>query len=157
MLSIMRHAETVANVHGRRQGWGDSPLSKAGETQAIEAGRRLKGLFDKVFCSPLGRATATVDLMSLDVPVFMLDELRERDWLNESDCDVMQRLEPLLCRDDLDRSLIVTHGRTARLFEAMITSRKLSDIKAFANTEVRSFTPYLDVFFTALWRPQDDF
>lgn len=153
----MRHAETVANVHGRRQGWHDSPLSEAGKLQSIKAGKLMHGLFDRVLCSPLGRATETVKLMSLGVPVTMLDELRERDWLNESDCDVMQRLKPLLCRDDLDRSLIVTHGRTARLLESIITSRKLSNIKAFANTEVRSFTPYLDVFFTTLWRPQGDF
>ena len=153
----MRHAETVANVHGRRQGWGDSPLSEAGKLQSIKAGELMHGLFDRVLCSPLGRATETVKLMSVGVPVILLDELRERDWLHESDCDVMQRLQPFLCRDDLDRSLIVTHGRTARLLEAMITSRKLTEIKAFANTEVRSFTPYLDVFFTTLWRPQGDF
>ena len=73
---LARHGQTEWNAAGRRQGRLDSPLTALGIAQA----RRLAATgADRIFTSPLGRATATARLAAegLGVPVEVVDELAE--------------------------------------------------------------------------------
>ena len=59
-LYLVRHGESVANHYARHAGWGQTPLSAQGEKDAVEAGRKIKGLsFDRVYVSDLLRAKQT--------------------------------------------------------------------------------------------------
>lgn len=59
-IVLLRHGESEANVAGRWQGQGDTPLSPAGRRQAELVAERLAGWrFDRVISSDLGRARAT--------------------------------------------------------------------------------------------------
>jgi 2,3-bisphosphoglycerate-dependent phosphoglycerate mutase len=63
---MVRHAQSEWNRQGRFTGWADPPLTEAGETEAIRAGRALdKGgfRFDHVFTSRLRRAQHTARLI----------------------------------------------------------------------------------------------
>lgn len=40
-LALLRHGESTTNAAGQFTGWTDVPLTVAGRSQAIEAGRRL--------------------------------------------------------------------------------------------------------------------
>ena len=64
-LYIMRHGETELNKKKLLQGQMDCPLSKAGEEQAREAGRKIRErelTFDRIYSSPLCRAVRTASL-----------------------------------------------------------------------------------------------
>ena len=41
-LYLMRHGETLFNVHHKNQGWCDSPLTERGHAQARIAGRHFR-------------------------------------------------------------------------------------------------------------------
>ncbi len=59
-ISLVRHAETAANVAGVWQGTSDSPLSEAGRDQIERLGRRFAAApFDLVVTSDIGRARET--------------------------------------------------------------------------------------------------
>ena len=61
-LVLVRHAESEANIGGRWQGQGDSPLSERGKSQARALAERIArvGLQpDLVVCSDLRRASET--------------------------------------------------------------------------------------------------
>lgn len=59
-LFLIRHGQSVANLHTYYTGHGDVPLTDLGREQAGEAGRKLKNItFDKVFTSDLTRASDT--------------------------------------------------------------------------------------------------
>ncbi len=68
MIYLLRHGETAFNAAGRYQGQADSPLTERGEIQALSAGEvlaaRLQGSKARVFCSPLGRARQTAELVA---------------------------------------------------------------------------------------------
>ena len=61
-LWLVRHGETVWNLDGRVQGWGDPPLSGTGRAQARRLEPRLKGTFTAVYNSGLRRTTETAQL-----------------------------------------------------------------------------------------------
>ena len=64
-LIVVRHGETKANLAGRWQGHGDSPLTEAGIAQAEAVARRLKGCrFSKLYSSDLGRALQTAQIIA---------------------------------------------------------------------------------------------
>ena len=68
MLYLIRHGQTIWNREGRKQGHGDPPLTAVGREQARAAGRFLaKSLIAenecKIFCSPLGRAISTAEII----------------------------------------------------------------------------------------------
>ena len=63
VVYVARHGDTAWTVSGQHTGLTDLPLIASGETNAIRLGERLKGLkFEKVFTSPLQRATRTCEL-----------------------------------------------------------------------------------------------
>lgn len=83
---LARHGQSVSNAIGRFQGVQDVPLSELGQRQAealrtAVRGRRLA----HVYASPLKRArrTAEIAMAGLDVPLTVVDDLRELslgDW-----------------------------------------------------------------------------
>lgn len=78
-LYLCRHGQTVYNNLGLAQGCCDSPLTELGKEQALNA----KSYFDKnnikydvVYCSPLGRAKETCQIITGKVGI-CLDGLKE--------------------------------------------------------------------------------
>jgi len=68
-LVLLRHGESQWNLENRFTGWVDVPLSPKGETEAHQAGEKLKAAgirFDVAFTSVLQRAIRTLE-MALDV------------------------------------------------------------------------------------------
>ena len=87
LLVLVRHGQSEWNAKNLFTGWRDPGLTETGETEAREAGRRLKALglsFDIAYTSALTRAQATLDLMleemGLMVPIIQDERLNERDY-----------------------------------------------------------------------------
>lgn len=60
-LYLVRHGQTYFNIYNKLQGWGNSPLTKKGEQNAQDVGKRLKDIhFDAAFCSDTTRAIDTI-------------------------------------------------------------------------------------------------
>lgn len=94
-LVLLRHGQSQWNLENRFTGWMDVPLTDMGETEARQAGEKIKaaGLhFDRTFTSVLQRAIRTLELV-LDV----LDQAglpNERDQaLNERHYGDLQGLD----------------------------------------------------------------
>ncbi|WP_377190372.1 histidine phosphatase family protein [Ruegeria meonggei] len=73
-IFLFRHGETDWNVHSKRQGHLDSPLTQRGQLQAKENARRLRHQLPldgevAVFASPLGRARDTALIMAKDLEI----------------------------------------------------------------------------------------
>ena len=92
MIYLVRHGQTQWNHEKRFQGQQDSPLTELGRDQAVNVGcylafiRGLEAPYE-IFCSPLGRARQTFDVMRVwasgFIPVYFDDRLMERafgDW-----------------------------------------------------------------------------
>ena len=78
---LWRHGQTVWNFEDRFQGQTDIPLNETGVSQAERAARLLAALQpDAIFCSDLGRATATAAPLAriTGLPVTVEKDLRER-------------------------------------------------------------------------------
>ena len=59
-LYLVRHGQSVANLHAYYTGQCDAPLTDLGRQQAAEAAKKLEHLkFDKVYTSDLSRAAET--------------------------------------------------------------------------------------------------
>lgn len=68
-LYLMRHGETLFNVHHKNQGWCDSPLTERGHAQARIAGRHFRELGirpDHFFSSTSERASDTLEDVCLE-------------------------------------------------------------------------------------------
>jgi len=84
-FTFLRHAESVGNAQGIRQGQGDLPLTDAGRTaaQTLAQHWRSAGLtFDALITSPLQRARETAHILAqaLNLPAPEEDPLlMERD------------------------------------------------------------------------------
>jgi 2,3-bisphosphoglycerate-dependent phosphoglycerate mutase len=64
-LIAIRHGETEWNVQGRHMGQLDSPLTLLGIQQAEAIAKRLRHLpFNTLYCSDLGRAIRTAQIVS---------------------------------------------------------------------------------------------
>lgn len=64
-LYLTRHGQTLWNLENRLQGWGDSPLTEKGISNAMSLRERLKKIsFYEVYASPLGRTTETALIVS---------------------------------------------------------------------------------------------
>jgi broad specificity phosphatase PhoE len=77
---LARHARTVWNEEGRRQGQLDSPLLAGGASTTALLSRALsEQVVDGIFTSPLGRAAATAGIFGRDLglPVIEIPELTE--------------------------------------------------------------------------------
>jgi probable phosphoglycerate mutase len=80
-LIIVRHGETQANLDGRWQGHGDSPLTKTGIAQAEAVAQRLKqSSFSQLYSSDLGRALQTAQIIAdrTGHEIVLDKDLRER-------------------------------------------------------------------------------
>ena len=63
VVYVARHGETAWSLSGQHTGRTDLPLTPNGERNAHRLGGRLKGMtFQKVFTSPLQRASRTCEL-----------------------------------------------------------------------------------------------
>lgn len=103
-LILVRHGETVHNVSGVVQGWGDSELSDRGARQVRRLAERLRAYQpDAIYSSPLQRARATADAIAAvtGLEVQTIDELREMNyggWEGRSFLDVRREDEELYRR-----------------------------------------------------------
>ena len=81
VVYVARHGETAWSLSGQHTGRTDLPLTPNGERNARRLGERLKGLtFQKVFTSPLQRASRTCELAGFG-PVAERDpDLMEWDY-----------------------------------------------------------------------------
>jgi broad specificity phosphatase PhoE len=88
-IYLLRHGETEWNAQGRIQGALDSPLTARGREQAQVMGlalkRALSGASLPLYCSPLGRARQTMEIicstLGLTPTHAIVDErLRELSW-----------------------------------------------------------------------------
>jgi putative nucleotidyltransferase with HDIG domain len=81
-LILTRHGETEENVLGILQGHMHGKLTENGKMQARKLADRLKEeKIDAIYTSDLARAADTAEAISMhhDVPIFHVQELRERD------------------------------------------------------------------------------
>ncbi len=81
----MRHGQTEANLEGVVQGHGDSPLSCDGIAACYSMAEKIRGFnISKVYCSDIGRARRTMELIAEKLPYLprarYLAELREIDF-----------------------------------------------------------------------------
>ncbi len=77
-ITLIRHAESQANIDGVWNGQIDGPLSSAGEASLDAIGKRLHDRkFDVVMCSPLERAQRTAVSFTSDFEIW--DQLAELD------------------------------------------------------------------------------
>jgi len=146
VIGILRHAQTIDNVKHRKQGVTDSPLTTFGRLSAARRGEELFGKFKRVFCSDLGRAVTTCELLNLGLPVQYTDLLRERDWDGETDKEMGHRLAEFISSCEMSDALIITHGRTARMLVAMLSGTETKAIPALENCECRVYEFGEDLF-----------
>ncbi|HXT09929.1 MAG TPA: histidine phosphatase family protein [Candidatus Angelobacter sp.] len=67
VIYLARHGGTAWSRTGQHTGLTDLPLTKEGEQEARNLGKRLSGLaFAKVFTSPLQRATRTCEIAGFE-------------------------------------------------------------------------------------------
>lgn len=77
-LYLARHGETEWALAGKHTGRTDVPLTALGEQQAVQLGKRLKGLaFTQVLTSPLQRARRTAELAGFTSVVRLEPDLLE--------------------------------------------------------------------------------
>jgi broad specificity phosphatase PhoE len=146
-LWLVRHGETVWARERRHTGRTDVPLSPEGEQQARRLGVRLaRERFDRVFTSPLSRASETARLAGFGARALPRDELLEFDYgeyeglttpqirarrpgwdLFRDGCPggetvaaVAERVQPFLAEaTDADEEVLVFgHGHTLRIMTA---------------------------------------
>jgi len=79
-LIVIRHGETVSNTEKRLQGHSDSPLSVTGISQSKAVAKRLKNVkFSELYCSDLGRAIQTAELISQQTGHKLIKDQRLRE------------------------------------------------------------------------------
>ena len=86
-LVLIRHGQSLWNAENRFTGWTDIDLSKKGEKEAKEAGKKLENVaFDVVHTSALMRAQRTAEIIikhnkiSQDIPTYKDERLNERHY-----------------------------------------------------------------------------
>lgn len=81
-IYLVRHGQTLFNVHHKIQGTCDSPLTDLGRAQAeavYQYFKKNKIHFDAAFCSTQERASDTLELITHQkMPYTRLKELREK-------------------------------------------------------------------------------
>lgn len=103
-LFLVRHGETVHNVAGITQGWGDSALSETGEKQVRALAARLRTLdVTAIHASPLGRALSTAKAIAAETGLTITEneDLREMNyggWEGRSFLDVRREFADVFHR-----------------------------------------------------------
>lgn len=81
LVWLARHGETEWSRDGRHTGLADIPLTPLGEDQARALAAPLEAIeFDRVLCSPLGRALRTCQLAGLGDRAELRDDLVEWNY-----------------------------------------------------------------------------
>ena len=81
IVYIARHGNTAWTHSGQHTGLTDLPLTPDGERNARQLGERMKGLtFERVFTSPLQRATRTCELAGFGDGAVIVPDLVEWDY-----------------------------------------------------------------------------
>lgn len=112
-LYFVRHGETYFNLYDRTQGWGNTPLTSRGISEARKSGKGLSNLkFDAVYTSDLLRTIETAELMleesevsEKDHEIIAMPELREYffgSYEGGSNSDAFQSLVDYLGYDDIE-------------------------------------------------------
>ncbi|WP_103981225.1 histidine phosphatase family protein [Helcococcus massiliensis] len=81
-IYLVRHGETLFNKRGKIQGVVDSPLTEEGVRQAKSAKEYYTSkniIFDKAYCSTLGRAEETLKTTT-DLPYERLEGIKEWNY-----------------------------------------------------------------------------
>lgn len=81
-LYLMRHGETLFNVRHKIQGWCDSPLTKAGQQQALQVRKyfdKNKIPFTHAYCSTSERCVDTLELVT-DMKYTRVKGLKEMNY-----------------------------------------------------------------------------
>lgn len=104
VIWLVRHGETEWSRTGRHTGRTDIPLTEKGEREATAVRDPLAEIeFDRILCSPLGRARRTCELSGLLDRAELLDDLLEwdyGDYEGRTTADIhVQRPDWLLWRD----------------------------------------------------------
>ena len=91
-IILVRHAETTMIRDNRIHGHLDAPLSENGLHAARKTAQHFSGQrFDAFYCSSLGRALCTAEIIgeAIDMQPIALDDLRERfyGWLEGKSLD----------------------------------------------------------------------
>jgi len=143
---LVRHGETEWSRDGRHTSVTDLALTPKGEEQAAVLHDRLSETsFDKVVCSPLGRALRTAELAGVEIDEVDPDlhewrygdyegvttpQIRETapGWTvwshpspgGESGAEVAARCDSVIarCRERAGRTLLVGHGHSLRVLAA---------------------------------------
>lgn len=112
----MRHGTTVWAEEGRFAGWGDAPLSPAGDELARKAGHLLKQkklTFDVCHTSRLMRAQRTLDIVleelgRLEIPII-------QDWrLNERHYGMLQEKSRTVIAEHYGQDAVIAWRRDYR-------------------------------------------
>ena len=133
---IVRHGETPWNVERRIQGWRDIELNENGRLQANQLAERLSQStrdlnpywpVHAIYSSDLARARATAQAVadSLNLPLGLVDGVRERNYgiLEGVQFDNMHEDHPEVARvwQSRDPDGIIPEGETLRQFHARVT------------------------------------
>lgn len=147
-LILVRHGETLHNVAGIVQGWGDSALSELGQQQVQRLAGRVAALRpNAIFSSPLDRAMATARPIAAatSLQIQTLDDLREiclGDWEGLSYADVRRDHEAAFRRWIDDPDAVCPQGeshndvlrRMQRAFEHIAASGNGQPLRAVVVT-----------------------
>lgn len=83
-IYIIRHGETFLNVMQKNQGWIDSDLTNNGIEELQENISRVNlPEFDKIYCSDLGRARKTLDIIKKHLNISSKDNIEYTTNLRE--------------------------------------------------------------------------
>ena len=82
---MMRHGETADNQNGIIQGQMDSPLTEEGIISVRNMALAVKDtVFDAIYCSPLGRARYSLEIivkeLNVKAKVQYIDDIKELDF-----------------------------------------------------------------------------
>lgn len=81
IITLVRHAEVVAEYQGKYNGHIDISLSENGKRQAKNLALKLSTqTFDKVYCSDLLRARETLHAFDIETEPIYTKRLREKSW-----------------------------------------------------------------------------
>lgn len=132
-ITLVRHGQSEANLSGRWQGHGDSPLSALGFEQAAKLGERFLAAgwsFDRVLSSDLSRAasTAAASAERLGIPVTYDAQCREIDvgaWEGLTRPEVKERFAEEVAALSRGENVTIGGGESwtdlARRAEAAVT------------------------------------
>lgn len=82
-IYLTRHGETIWNTEYKMQGWKNSDLTSKGINNAKKLGKHLTNInFDYVYCSPLGRAKETANLIleNRNISIIYDNDLKEMNF-----------------------------------------------------------------------------